>query len=262
MHHDAFTALPYPRVRHATRDLLDAAARKHMIHAMVEVDVTDARRQLRRIGRETGEALSFTGLIISCCARAVERDRSVHGYRDLRNRLVMFDEVDVSTPVERVVRGRNQVVPTLIRAANRKSIREIHRDIEEARSAPAETAGVFDSIRLYLAIPPLIRRLAFRLLDRFPRLMKDRAGTMMVTSVGMFGNGAGWGVPIASHTLNVTIGGIVRRLRLVDGHPRERDHLCLTFSFDHDIVDGAPAARYLRRVRKLIENAGPLIQAT
>ena len=119
---------------------------------------------------------------------------------------------------------------------------------------------MFKSIRLYLAIPPVIRRLAFRLLDRFPRLMKQRAGTMMVTSVGMFGSGAGWGVPIASHTLNLTVGGMVTRPRLAGDRVEEREHLCLTVSFDHDIVDGAPAARYLRRLRKLIESGAVLPQ--
>ena len=41
----------YPRVRHATRELLQAAARKHIIHAIVELDLTDARRR--------SEGLSF-----------------------------------------------------------------------------------------------------------------------------------------------------------------------------------------------------------
>jgi len=117
---DPFTVQPYPRIRHATRDLLHTAARKHMIHAMVEVDVTEARQRLRRVGRQSGEALSFTGYVIACCARAVDRDRSVHGYRDLRNRLIIFEDVDVSTPIEPVVEGKNQVIPTIIRAANRR----------------------------------------------------------------------------------------------------------------------------------------------
>ena len=30
--------------------------------------------------------------------------------------------------------------------------------------------------------------------------------------------------------------------------------LCLTVTFDHDIIDGAPAARFVRRLVELIEN--------
>ena len=76
----------------------------------------------------------------------------------------------------------------------------------------------------------------------------------MVTSVMPVGSGDGWGIPIASHTLNVTIGGIIKRPKLVDGRLENREHLCLTVSFDHDIVDGAPAARFIREMTKLIES--------
>jgi pyruvate/2-oxoglutarate dehydrogenase complex dihydrolipoamide acyltransferase (E2) component len=227
-----------------------------MIHSLAEVDVTEARRQLRRIRKERGEALSFTAFMISCCARAVESNPMVHAYRNLRNRLIIFEAVDTSVPTERVVDGLNQVVPILIRSANRKSIEQIHREIRTAQETPVKRAGVFASIRLYLLIPAFLRRMVFTLLDRNPRAMKKMAGTMMVSSVGMLGSGAGWGIPVASHTLNVTVGATVRRTELRGGEAREREYVCLTFSFDHDIVDGAPAARYVRRVRKIVEDAG------
>lgn len=67
-------------------------------------------------------------------------------YRDWRNRLILIDDVDVFTPVERVVEGRPEVHRTVIRAANRKSVQEIHLEIRQARSeAMAETAVVRSS---------------------------------------------------------------------------------------------------------------------
>jgi pyruvate/2-oxoglutarate dehydrogenase complex dihydrolipoamide acyltransferase (E2) component len=254
-----FTRQRYPQERHATRDVLNAAARKHMMHAMVEVDVTDARRLLRELGRETGRKPSITALVIAACSQAVERNPVMHGYRDLRNRLVLFKDVDVSMTVERIVDGESRVIPTIIRAANRKSVMEISDEIDRARSEDAQTTGVASTIRAYLLIPPFLRRLVFRLLDRMPQLMRRKAGTIMVTSVGMFGSGASWGIPLASHTLNVTVGGIVARPVVKDGKVEERDHLCMTVSFDHDIVDGAPAARFLHRLRRLIEKPSALI---
>lgn len=254
-----YTRRQYPRERHATRDVLAASARKHMMHAMIEVDVTEARRLLRRRGRETGHKPSLTALVIAACSRAVEHNRVMHAYRDLRNRLVLFDDVDVSMTVERLVDGESRVIPTIIRAANRKSLIEIGEETDRARSGDAETSGVAPSIRAYLLVPPLIRRLIFRILDRLPRLMKQKAGTIMVTSVGMFGSGAGWGIPLASHTLNVTVGGIVPRPGVVDGKIEERDHLCITVSFDHDVVDGAPAARFVHRLRRLMEKPSGLL---
>ncbi|MGZ3666132.1 MAG: 2-oxo acid dehydrogenase subunit E2, partial [Ktedonobacterales bacterium] len=40
---------------------------------------------------------------------------------------------------------------------------------------------------------------------------------------------------------------------LVDGHVTVREYLSLTISVDHEIVDGAPAARFTRRLKELIE---------
>ncbi|MBM3121546.1 MAG: 2-oxo acid dehydrogenase subunit E2, partial [Chloroflexi bacterium] len=50
----------------------------------------------------------------------------------------------------------------------------------------------------------------------------------------------------------VTIGGIESKAVLLDGQLLNREHLCLTVSFDHDIVDGGPAARFSQRFASLI----------
>ena len=48
------------------------------------------------------------------------------------------------------------------------------------------------------------------------------------------------------------MGGIVERTGDASGLPQTREHLCLTISFDHDIVDGAPAARFTKRFAELL----------
>lgn len=249
-----YTRIPYPRIRKATVDLLTAAKRKNMIHSLVEADITRARSLLRQAKRKHNGYYSFTGYIIRCVAEAVVQNKMVHAYRDMRGRLVLFDDVDVSTTVERKVGGRNEVVAKVVRGANGKSVREISEEIETEKSTSVEGAEVFRFIRAYLLIPPFVRRLLFRFFDRSPQSMKRRAGTVLVTSVLTVGSGAGWGIPIASHTVNVTVGGIVKRPVESDGGIDRREHLCLTVSFDHDIVDGAPAARYTKALVDIIES--------
>jgi pyruvate/2-oxoglutarate dehydrogenase complex dihydrolipoamide acyltransferase (E2) component len=56
----------------------------------------------------------------------------------------------------------------------------------------------------------------------------------------------------------VTIGGIEQKPLLRDGRLESREHLCLTVTFDHDIIDGAPAARFVRRLQELVEGAAGL----
>src|SRR5947209_18264602 len=42
------------------------------------------------------------------------------------------------------------------------------------------------------------------------RIWVAMAGTVGVTAVGMFGNGAGWGLAPVEHTLSLIVGGITR----------------------------------------------------
>lgn len=112
-----------------------------MMHAVIEVDIVDARTSLRKIGRETGREPSVTAFVIAACARAVQRNPVMRAYRDLRNRLVLFEDVDVSMTVERVVGGASRVIPTIIRAANRKTVTAIGEEIDFARSAEADKTG-------------------------------------------------------------------------------------------------------------------------
>jgi pyruvate/2-oxoglutarate dehydrogenase complex dihydrolipoamide acyltransferase (E2) component len=86
--------------------------------------------------------------------------------------------------------------------------------------------------------------------------MRRLAGTVSVTSVGMFAGGGGFGIahptPI---TLALLVGGISARPRAVDGAVAIRDVLDLTVTVDHNVVDGAPAARFAAELRRLIESA-------
>ena len=260
MSDSTYTLKPFPPSRQVVSDMLDAASRKHMVYGLIEVDVTKPRQRIREIREQMGEALSFTGFIIYCCARAVDMNKDVHAYRDWRNRLIVFDDVDIATEVERSVEGRNQVIITVIRAANRKSIGEIHQEIRHAQTKRLEEVEVVRANQWIGVIPVFIRRLVFRVLDRVPHLMNKIAGTVLVTSVGMFGSGPGWGIPMVSHTLSITVGGIVHRPCITNTQLENRELLCLTISFDHDIIDGAPAARFIQRFKELVESGSGLFE--
>lgn len=260
MSNNTFTLRPFTPSRQVVSDILDAASRKHMIHGMMEVDVTKPRRRIQEIKEKTGESLSFTGFIIYCCARAVDMNKSVQAYRDWRNRLIIFDDVNVATEVERLIEGRNQVIIVVIRAANRKSIREIHQEIRQAQTKQVQEVEEVRANRWIEAIPVFVRRLVFRILDRAPHLWNKIAGTVLVTSVGMFGRDAGWGIPMVSHALSITVGGIVHRPYMNNTQLENREHVCLTISFDHDIIDGAPAARFVQQFKELMESGKGLFE--
>ena len=68
----------------------------------------------------------------------------------------------------------------------------------------------------------------------------------------MFTDGPVWLIPLSAATVALAVGGIARRPVVVDGEIQDREHLSLTVSFNHDIVDGAPAARFVGRLRELV----------
>lgn len=253
---DGYTVEPFPAMR---RFALDAGVRgrhKHIIHGLLELDVTEARARMREHKARTGETLSFTAFIIACLAKAVETNPHVHAYMDWRKRLVIFDEVNVNTMIE-VSSGSGKIaMPYIIQAANRKTFRQIHDEIRAAQSKPAQT-GEMKFMRLFLHMPGFIRRSFYSIVTKFPHVMRRYSSSVLVTAVGMFGKGGGWGIPVASFSLTVTLGGIAEKPGVANGQIEIREYLDVTLSFDHDIIDGAPAARFTQYFRELVEGGIP-----
>jgi pyruvate/2-oxoglutarate dehydrogenase complex dihydrolipoamide acyltransferase (E2) component len=248
----------FPPIRRATIDLLAASSRKHMIHGLIEVDITQTRHRLRQARLDSNTSISLSSNIIYCCARAAAMNPHIQAYRDFRNRLYLFADVDVTVPVERMVDGKNEIVPVIIRKAETKNPMEIQAEITRAQTEQVDRSGVFSFMKVYVLIPRFIRRSFFRIMDSSPKLMKKNGGTVMVSPLNMFGSGTGWGVPLASHTLNLTLGGLVRKPVLEGGRMDNHEFLCITVSIDHDLVDGAPAARFIQTFKRLVEKADGL----
>ena len=88
---------------------------------------------------------------------------------------------------------------------------------------------------------------------------RRRSGTVSVSAVGMFGAGGGFGIGAPTVlTLNVVVGGISEKPRVIDGAVAIREILDLTVTVDHNLVDGAPAARFAADLTELIESGAAL----
>ena len=250
-----YEIMPYPKLRRAMALTLRSAQRIPAIHGLVEVDVTKAREILRDQKLKTGEALSFTAFIVSCLARAVGENKAVQACRQGRKQLVLFNEVDVATTIERDITGQKQPIIYIIRAANKKSLRQIHDEIRTAQHSSVEES--WEGLKEFGGLPLVVFKgiwpILWWMIGRNPRMQKKYSGTVGLTAVGMFGKGGGWGIPIANRT-QVTLGGIAQKPGVVDGQIVIREYLSITLSFDHNIVDGAPAARFTARLKELIED--------
>lgn len=148
----------------------------------------------------------------------------LHAYRSWRRRLVVFEEVDVDVIIERSVSGAAMGTRHIVRAANEMSVDEIDSDLRSARRREMRRRDHPG----WTAIPLPAR-------VRPQRAVADRRPV----SPGREARG---------------------RNRVGDVDRDVRRGRSLTLSFDHDIVNGVPAARFAKRLKEKIER-GDGIQA-
>lgn len=258
----------FPAHRNPTIDVLEIGRRRHHIPVLFEADVTVARERLGRIKVETGEGLSFTAWVMACVGRAVGEHKHVQAMRKGRGGLVIFDDVDISVLVERKVerddrRDETLPMPYVVRGADRKSVPDIHAEIRAAQGARVGKGEVQiaaprreRATRIFAGLPRFLRNMLFwRRVSRDPFLAKRSMGTVVVTSTGALGMGGGaaWAIPAGIHPVIVAVGAIARKPGVVGDAIQVREILSVTVLFDHDVTDGAPVARFIRRFRELLE---------
>lgn len=240
-------------------NILDLPRPTHAMYGLLEVDVTVARRFIAKHKTRSGETLSFTGFLTYCLARAVSEGKAVQAYRKGRKQLVLFDNVDVGLMIEREGGETRTLTGHVVRAANHKTFLQIHNEIRTAQATPAssgsEMPGWFRSaLLLGWPLSPLVKAALTLALRRDPMIPVSMAGTVGITSVGMFGKGhSGWGLESTRHSLDLVVGSTVRKPAVVGRRIVAREILNLTVVFDHDVIDGAPAARFTKRLVELIE---------
>jgi pyruvate/2-oxoglutarate dehydrogenase complex dihydrolipoamide acyltransferase (E2) component len=133
-----YQVVPFPKIRRLEAIAYRSLQHKPMIHGLLEVDVSGARAFLRDQKAKTGESLSFTAFLIACLAKAVEEHKAVQAIRFGSKRLILFEEVDVLIDIEREVAGQKYIIPHIVRAANRKTFRELHDEIRAAQGGGCE----------------------------------------------------------------------------------------------------------------------------
>ena len=257
--------LPYHVVdltpgRRAWINALDLPGPTHWMYGLLEVDVTVAQQFIAEHKARTGEALSFTGFLVFCLARAVDENREVQAYLKGRKQIVMFDDVSVGVMIEHKDGEKTALMGHIIRSADRKTYRQIHEEIRSVQSAPVPPArGMPSWFRSAMMLPwplsKLVKALMGMATRRDPAIRVSASGTVFVTSVGMFGKGhSGWGIATTPHSLGLVVGSMALKPAVVEGRIEPREILNLTVLFDHDVVDGAPATRFVRRLVELIES--------
>ncbi|WP_426319889.1 2-oxo acid dehydrogenase subunit E2 [Microbacterium sp. E-13] len=240
---------------------LRAGRRIAPMTALLELDVTDVRALLRAPDRKP---LSITAYLVACLGRTVAQNPEVQGYRDWRGRIVVHEFVDVTVLVEVPTADRPIAFPRVLRDAQSRSVADLTAELEAAKresfaGAPGRLLHRWGHV---VAAVPGASWLMYVVMARSVRI-RQSIGTVAVTNVGMFGGGGGLAMsPPTLMSLEMVVGGISRRPRVVGDRIEPRDVIDLTVTIDHVVVDGAPAARFIADLRELVESAALLTSGT
>jgi len=199
----------------------------------IEVDATAfvaLREQLKaRLADELGFNVGYNDLMIKVAAHALREFPYMNARlegdvsADAASGTIRYlSEVNVALAVDT---DRGLLVP-VVRNADRKGIAEIGRDVREL----AERA------RAGKALPDELS-----------------GSTFTITNLGMHEIDAFTPIINLPEIAVLGVGRIKARPAVVDGQICVRQMMWLSLTFDHRLVDGAPAARFLQRIKQLIE---------
>jgi len=245
-------------LRRAVIASASASKRRNMIHGVTEVDITVPRRHIARL-KAGGHDVSFTAYVVACLAASLRRHPRLNSYIRGR-RLVIMDTLTVSVLVERELEGVSVPEPLPLTDCWNLDCLAITERIRGAQKVRPSDLGSLSGIGWIRLIPAPLLKAFVRLADSSPT-MALRYGKVAVTAMGMFAKEPLWFVPHGGTTVLATVGGIARRVVETEQGFESREHLCLTLSFDHDLVDGAPAARFSSDFREELASGRALAAA-
>ena len=143
--------------------------------------------------------------------------------------------------------------PVAINNAQTKTYLQINNEIRTAQNQEGQQLGNLSKMTWIRFVPGFLLRTFIRLADKNIKMGK-RYGKAAVTAIGMFNKASVWFIPHGSATVVITVGGIDTKLVKEGDEIIEKEHLCLTASFNHDIVDGAPASRFMSQFIETIKS--------
>jgi pyruvate dehydrogenase E2 component (dihydrolipoamide acetyltransferase) len=203
-------------IRKTTAERLSLSARMAPHSTVVmEVDMSNAGR----IRKET--QLGYTEMLVKAVASALREHRIMNATLD-GEQIKVFEDVNVGVAV---AAEKGLVVP-VIRNADKRSLTEI--------------ASVLQT---------LVDK------TRQDELTKDdvTGGTFTITNLGMYDVDVFIPIINPPETAILGVGRVVEKPVALNGEVTVRPMMQLSLAYDHRIVDGAPAAQFLRAVKKILE---------
>ncbi len=246
--------------RRMLAETYDFFLKKHYMTGFIEIDVTKGRELIKRYEQEKGVKISFTAWIGKSLSKIIEKYPRFNSYRKGRNKIIVFEDIDIIIMVEREIRKKMVPIAQPVRRTQDKSLLDISNEIREAQTKKVtEKEQLLDQdnrARYFNLLPKFLRRFLMGRYINNPFTIKRNGGLVVITSVGMFTDIPGWISGFGGlTTMNLAVGGIKKYLTRINNKIEERESLHISISFDHDLIDGAPATRFTQEFVNLLRNA-------
>lgn len=254
-----FKIKKFPKSRLATIDVTEIGKNKHHIVGLIEIDVTNCREKIKKYKIEKAK-ISFTAWLMKAISITIKEYEDVASYLKGKRNNIIFNDIDISIIIEKILDGHKIPIPLIVHKVNEKSIESISLEIEDAKNKPLTQVDIVLQKKssklemIYYYLPGILRKLFWNYLLKTPNFAFKKMGNVAFTSIGMMGNINGWFIPISIHPICFGIGSIVKKPIVIDDEIQIREMLCLSILFDHDVIDGANMARFIRDLCKNIKN--------
>ncbi|MBX9669052.1 MAG: 2-oxo acid dehydrogenase subunit E2 [Candidatus Obscuribacterales bacterium] len=247
-----FTVNEIPRPRWNVLDLINVINRGSVPTLVTcEIDMTwseDLRAQLKEHGYRT----TVTAILLKAIAVAQRSHPESRTTRLPWGKLVTFRDIVAGFTVERYIGSQPAVFFGAIENADTKPITEIARELKAYSEAELSEVNHLDIQNRFNNMPWLFRRFILFIGRRYPAIrLKYMNATFGLSTLGKFG--VKILVPPCVTTSTFGVGAVEDRAVVRDGKIVIRPMMTIVLNFDHRVIDGAPAARFLKDVRNLME---------
>jgi pyruvate/2-oxoglutarate dehydrogenase complex dihydrolipoamide acyltransferase (E2) component len=246
-------SLPFPVARRQTYTFLRDARRTAHVYLLTEVDAGP----LRAARDASANRPSYVSFVVKAVAEVLtgypDARAVLHGR--FRPRLAVFDDVHAKVLFDKTVDGQRCVLSGTVESAQRQSLDQIQRTIDQYKYAEVDDVGPFRDVRRVQRLPLPLAWLVYRTVLRNPARRARLQGTFAVTSVGQ--EPVQTILPMISGTIGVGVGRIVERPVARGGEVVVAPVLTLSLTFDHRVIDGAMAAEILGRIKDRLEHLSP-----
>ncbi|MFN8634686.1 MAG: dihydrolipoamide acetyltransferase family protein [Chloroflexota bacterium] len=223
---------PLNRVRRITAERMAASSRNvARVTLLMEVDMTEAVRFRTQLAPEFekryGARLAYDAMIAKACAIGLAEHPHVNAqWQEAATGQPAGLRLQQNVNVGVAVAGEQGLLVIVVRDADKKPLAQVNGDLmgmvgksRQGGLGPDELSG----------------------------------GTFTITNLGAYGVESFTPIVNPPETAILGIGRIAKRPAVVDGQIVARDLMYLSLAFDHRVVDGAPAAQFLQRVKECLE---------